>query len=376
MVVNMNSEFAWFIRERMTQLSIGTYAEAEQRTGVSADYISKMVRGQRVPDDEIIIKLARGLECDEGELVLLAKKARAPEELKPYFDRPRPRHPRLREWLLQLNPRREEMEREFSRTEHHSVERMLLRILFNLGLKERAMARSRLLGMEGVFSLPLETEEGYQLFWKVVEEHPELLGEEGINPLREELREWSYLTETDTLLIRTADGEVKVFNLNLVEVTEMETAISEERASYEGLPSRYRLRKLSRLIPVISYADAGKGFNYTDQEFPPGVASEYVSRPFDLTDTSAYALRVKGDSMSPRLDENDIVIVSPAKEATNNNLAVVQTKSGEVYLKKVIFQGENVILQSINPSYPPISLKVEDIRFIHPVVWIKPRFGL
>ncbi len=246
----MNSEFARFIKERLVQLSIGTYAEAEQRTGVSADYISKMVRGQRVPD--------------EGELVLLAKKARAPEELKPYFDRPRPRHPRLREWLLQLNSRRQEIEPEFSRTEHHSVERMLLRILFNLGLKERVIARSRLLRMDGVFPLPLETEEGYQLFWRVVEEHPVLLGEEGINPLREELREWSYLTETDTLLIRTADGEVKVFNLNLVEVTEMEAAISEERAPYEGLPSKYRLRKLSRLIPVISYADAGKGFNYTD----------------------------------------------------------------------------------------------------------------
>ena len=371
----MNSEFARFLKERMAQLNIGTYAEAEQRTGVSADYISKMVRGLRVPDDEIIIKLARGLECDEGELVLLAKKAQAPEELKPYFDRPKPRYPRLREWLLELNPQREEMELEFSRTEFHSVEKMLLRIIFNLGLKERAIARSRFLGMEGVFPLPLETEEGYQKFWETIEEHPELLGEGEVNPLREELREWSYRPDTETLLIRTPDGGVRIFNLNLVEVTEMEEGLTQERKPSEGPPLGSRLRKLSRLIPVISYADAGKGFNYTDQEFPPGIAAEYVSRPFDLTDTSAYALRVKGDSMSPRLDENDIVIVSPAKEATNNNLAVVQTKSGEVYLKKVIFQGDNVILQSINPSYPPISLKAEDIRFIHPVVWIKPRSG-
>jgi len=367
----MSSEFANFIKDRMTQLNIGTYAEAEQHTGVSADYISKMVRGLRVPDDDIIIKLARGLACDEGELVLLAKKARAPEELKPYFDRPKPRYPKLREWLLELNPRREEMELEFSRTEFHSVERMLLRIIFNLGFKERAIARSRLLGMEGVFPLPLETEEGYQRFWKTIEEQPELLGEVGVNPLRE----WSYRAETETLLIRTPNGQVRAFNMNLVEITEMEEGISEARELSEDLPSGYRFPKLSRLIPVISYADAGRGFNYTDQEFPPGVAAEYVSRPFDLTDTSAYALRVKGDSMTPRLDENDVVIVSPAKEATNNNLAVVQTKSGEVYLKKIIFQGENVILQSINPTYPPISLKPEEIRFIHPVVWIKPRSG-
>ena len=372
----MESEFARFIKERMAQLNIGTYAEAEQRTGVSADYISKMVRGLRVPDDEIILKLARGLECDEGELVLLAKKARAPEELKPFFGRPKPRYPRLREWLLELNPQREETELAFSQTELHPVEKMLLRIIFNLGLKEPGIARSRLLGMEGVLPLPLDTEEGFQRFWKTIEEETKLLGEGGVNPLRDVLREWWYRPETETLLIRTSGGEVRVFNLNLVEVTEMEEGLTQVREPSKVSPSEYRIPKLSRLVPVISYADAGKGFNYTDQEFPPGVAAEYVSRPLDLTDTSAYALRVKGDSMSPRLDENDVVIVSPAKEATNNNLAVVKTKGGDVYLKKVIFQEGNVILQSINPNYPPISLKGEDIRFIHPVVWIKPRSGL
>ena len=87
----MAFELANFLKKRFVELNISTYAEAAEITGVSADYISKIMRGIRVPEDQIIIKLAQGLKCDEGELLMLAKKDKAPDRLKRYFERPRPK---------------------------------------------------------------------------------------------------------------------------------------------------------------------------------------------------------------------------------------------------------------------------------------------
>lgn len=62
--------------------------------------------------------------------------------------------------------------------------------------------------------------------------------------------------------------------------------------------------KLSR-VPVLSFVQAGMPTDHGDLCF-----DEYVEVPGELPNGS-YALRVSGDSMSPLIDEGDIVIVDP-----------------------------------------------------------------
>ena len=63
-------------------------------------------------------------------------------------------------------------------------------------------------------------------------------------------------------------------------------------------------------VPVINRVAAGYPHHFTDLDYPPSVADEYVRCP-DVHDTQAFATRVVGDSMEPRFHEGDIVIFAP-----------------------------------------------------------------
>ncbi len=372
----MTFELAKFLKKRFAKMGISTYAEAASITGVSADYISKIIRGIRVPEDQIIIKLAQGLEVDEGELLMLAKKDKAPDRLKRYFERPRAKFfnfkagQRVRwigelPFLLEVDPKliKQAKERKLNwKFEDRSMrENMVIRCI--IGEQQIAEMesidiirhRQRLMA-----EIELKTED--------IEMMIDFLSQKGKQICRAQ--------SLDRALRKALNIEQAYDPLIEKQVIMAAALINKthgEYVSYYRKDSAGEKEKINNLVPIISYADAGEGFNYTDQSYPVGAADEYVAKPVDLRDPSAYALRVKGDSMFPKLDEGDIIIVSPQQEAKSNKLAVVRTKKGEVYLKKVILTQNNMLLQSINPNYAPMSLSFNDIKFIHPVVWIKPK---
>jgi len=363
----MPNEFANYLKRKLKELGIETYAEAEKLTGVSADYISKIIRGLRIPDDAIILKLARGLGLDPGELALIAKRDKAPADLKPYYE-PRPFF-RFKPgdrlvWIGDLPFLLE-------------VDKKLLAEAKRRDIRFRFTDESR--GETIAVSCHLINEV------EIVErERIDLAQEEKRLRADPHLREEEIKTMLSFLRERGLDiCKAEALDRGLRKMLKIlppyDPSLEKRVVLVETLTKEKEEEELGRKplsplppIPIISYADAGLGRPYTDQDYPPGASDEYLPRPHDVTDPSAYALKVKGDSMSPKLDENDIVIVSPEKEAGNNSIAVVRTVSDEVYLKKVTFAGDRVILYSINPKYPPISLKRKEIKFIHPVVWIKP----
>lgn len=126
-------------------------------------------------------------------------------------------------------------------------------------------------------------------------------------------------------------------------------------------------------IPVVSLAQGGpKGF-YDDMGYPVGEGFRKLKRPYDLTDPHAYGVEVCGDSMFPKFEEKDIVVVSPQKEVHNGNYAVVRLKSGELMVKRVRYKDGLIILESINPAYEPCVIKKHEMVFAHKIVWVKPK---
>lgn len=115
-------------------------------------------------------------------------------------------------------------------------------------------------------------------------------------------------------------------------------------------------------LPLISSVPAGK----VATMFHPDYVDNYVTVD-DVKDPGAFALRIKGSSMAPRIEDGDVVIVSPQQEARNGDICVVRVE-GEDTLKKVKFEGNYLHLIPLNPEFEPATVKRKDVDFVWKVV--------
>jgi repressor LexA len=100
--------------------------------------------------------------------------------------------------------------------------------------------------------------------------------------------------------------------------------------------------------------------------FHPDYSDDYITVD-DVKDPQAFALKVKGDSMSPRIEDGDTVIVSPKKEVQSGDICVIRV-NGEDTLKKTKFEGNYVHLIPLNQNHEPMTVKKRDVNFIWKVV--------
>lgn len=115
-------------------------------------------------------------------------------------------------------------------------------------------------------------------------------------------------------------------------------------------------------LPVISSVPAGKVATI----FHPDYTDDFVTVD-DVKDPQAFALKVKGNSMSPRIENGDVVVISPAQEVRNGDIAVARV-DGEDTLKKIKFEGNYVHLIPLNPEFEPMTVKKKDVNFVWKVV--------
>jgi repressor LexA len=121
-----------------------------------------------------------------------------------------------------------------------------------------------------------------------------------------------------------------------------------------------------RRVPILSDIAAGEPLS-RDDPFPVGVADEYIEVPADVTDPHAFGLRIKGDSMEPRLFEGDVVVVCPSWKVRKNRPVVAKVRGDEVTCKLFSRTDTMVVLTSINPKYPPQIYRESEIVWIYPV---------
>ena len=123
-------------------------------------------------------------------------------------------------------------------------------------------------------------------------------------------------------------------------------------------------RRKSRLVdlPLVSAVPAGK----VATMFHPDYVDNYVTVD-DVKDPQAFALKVKGNSMAPRIEDGDVVIVSPQQEPHNGDICVIRV-DGEDTLKRVKFEGSYLHLVPLNPEFEPVTVKKRDVNFVWKVV--------
>lgn len=109
-------------------------------------------------------------------------------------------------------------------------------------------------------------------------------------------------------------------------------------------------------IPVLGYVRAG-------------CPTEAVENIIDYEDISAemsakgehFGLKVVGDSMSPRICQDDIVIVRKQSYIESGEIGVVLINNLDATIKKVIKNGTGLTLIPFNPEYEPLVFTAEEI---------------
>lgn len=134
-------------------------------------------------------------------------------------------------------------------------------------------------------------------------------------------------------------------------------------------PSRPGRPGPQRRVPLLGLAQAGGEGFFDDAGFPVGGSWDEIGLP-DIADAHAYALEIAGDSMEPVFRDGDVVIVSPAAPVRRGDRVVVRTRLGEVMAKELKRQSaKRIELGSLNPSHPDYGFELEDLQWMHRILW-------
>ena len=115
-------------------------------------------------------------------------------------------------------------------------------------------------------------------------------------------------------------------------------------------------------IPLLSSVPAGK----TAAIFHPEYVERYVTVD-NIKDQGAFALVVKGSSMSPKIEDGDIVVISPQQEVRSGDICVVRVNDEDV-LKKVKIDEHYIHLIPLNPNFEPVTVRKRDVAFVWKVI--------
>lgn len=75
-----------------------------------------------------------------------------------------------------------------------------------------------------------------------------------------------------------------------------------------------------------------------------------------------FALKIKGDSMEPRMESGDVVIVKQQPDANSGDTVIVLVNGDDATCKRLQKTDNGIMLVSTNPKYPPMFYSNEEIQ--------------
>ena len=87
------------------------------------------------------------------------------------------------------------------------------------------------------------------------------------------------------------------------------------------------------------------------------------------------ALKVKGDSMTPRITDGDVIIARKQDDAESGDVVVAMVDGQDATVKKLIKNASGITLQPYNPIYEPMFFPdSSDVKIIGKVVELRGKF--
>lgn len=92
-----------------------------------------------------------------------------------------------------------------------------------------------------------------------------------------------------------------------------------------------------------------------------------------------FGLKIKGDSMEPRIKQNDVVIVRKQENFENGDVVIVLVNGDSATCKKIIKYDNGISLISFNPAYDPKfytrkQVETLPVRILGKVVELRGKF--
>jgi repressor LexA len=120
-------------------------------------------------------------------------------------------------------------------------------------------------------------------------------------------------------------------------------------------------------IPVFSSVSAGFGAYACSDVID--YMHLYIANPADVPEM--LCIKVTGDSMYPKIEDGDIIVVRKQDSVDSGSIAVVLVDGEEGFVKKVIYDNETIELVSINPEYAPKIFKGAEVLRVRVVGIVK-----
>ena len=115
-------------------------------------------------------------------------------------------------------------------------------------------------------------------------------------------------------------------------------------------------------IPVLGNVAAGTPITAIENvDYDDPDAWEEI--PAHMAESGEYfALRLKGDSMEPRMQNGDVVIVHLQSDVDTGDVAIVRVNGDDATCKKIKKTPQGLILIPLNPEYEPIFFTPKEIQ--------------
>lgn len=110
-------------------------------------------------------------------------------------------------------------------------------------------------------------------------------------------------------------------------------------------------------LPILGRVAAGNGVIARDEI----IGHEFVDADRLCSGENYFWLRVKGDSMNPKIEDGDLVLVKQQTSVDSGDYAVVIVGGEDGVVKKVNYGPDWIELVSINPYYPPRRFEGPDV---------------
>ena len=125
----------------------------------------------------------------------------------------------------------------------------------------------------------------------------------------------------------------------------------------------YKVDELGNsVIPIPILGTVKAGYDYLAQENWIGTVDVETSLVGNGKDY--FALKVHGNSMSPALIEDDIVIIKKQNDFENGDIVVAIINGDEATIKKGKKSDSSILLQPLNTNYEPLIFTYDEMKTI------------
>ncbi|WP_313205900.1 helix-turn-helix domain-containing protein [Psychrobacter faecalis] len=181
--------------------------------------------------------------------------------------------------------------------------------------------------------------------------------ERGESKSSTKLIELATLFQVDPVWLATGDGEMltKPSPSDLMQkIKEIENGGARDSSIAPKGTVNAPMADVSDEVPILSWVAAGSWSNVEAVTFDDAIGK--VSRPKNLS-KNGFALIVRGESMLPKFDPDDIIYVEPQTglfALKNNDLVIVQCNDDtEATFKQLVLgeTSEDMYLRPLNPNW-------------------------